>query len=259
MRNAFIKTSIVLFLSSCFLSVFARAAPPKLNYLVVKDLAVPFQISEGDQSKGGIVSDIVEAIAEDAEFQLHPIVGSTDRVYRLIKEAATSPWIAYDAKVWNALSPNGEILEEPVFEVTHSMATCNMSIPEIHSSERLFGYNIAILKTFNYPELRKLEKDNQITLTPVRNYRQGFALTEYHRADGFVEMSMRLHYNRKALQVDAECLRFLDVSALIEPYFIFLSVNKDMPAHMKNLILESLRKHKASGRVNQIVKRYTGH
>jgi len=230
-----------------------------MNYLVVDTLATPFQITDQGESRGGIISRLVDAIAQDVGFTVHPVVSSPERISKLANENHLVPWISYDAKPWNSLTPNGEILAEPLFDVRHVLLTCrdNLIALEELSKSDFEGLNVAILKGFHYPELTAMEKRGSLSLTIVRDYNQGFTMTRLGRVDGFVEMSTRLKYNLRSLNQQSSCFRLLDADVLIAPYPIFLSVNRNMPEHLRNRILTSIKQLKKGGKIKRIIEHYT--
>lgn len=239
----------------------AKAETEKVNYLVVSGIAVPFQINEERNSTGGIISDIVTDIFRETHYNIVPLVASPKRISKLISEHQNHPWITYDAKVWNATAPHGELIDVPLFNAHHSYLTCDEKQKEIRTPEDLRKKRISILSTFNYPELNQLERNLELILSPVRSYHQGFIMASHGRTDGFVEMDIRLRYNLAAIRQPEdkleECFRFLNMDAVIPPYPIYLSVDRDADEALKALIKKRLIQLKQDGHIQDIVKRYT--
>ena len=253
-----------LFAVLCWLFSYQATASSNsenIHYLVVNELAIPFQINQGRHSTGGIISDIVDEVFRDSGYKVSPIVASTNRIGTLIKEHQIHPWITYDAKVWNSTLPDGEFIEVPLFDVRHSFLSCKPKLRKISSPDILKDRSIAILSSFDYPELNALKESLNLNLVRVDSYHQGFIQTSLQRVDGFIEMDIRLRYNLAAIRdpndkVD-ECFRFLDISNIIPPYSIYLSVDKDMNDSLKSFIRSRLLALKDSGQVERFIQRYT--
>ncbi len=251
---------LILFASCVVLSIGRSVAAEGtvVNYLVVEELSAPFQVVENGASKGGIISEIVDDLAMHANITINPIVGSTERIYRWIADHPNEHWITYDAKVWNSLAPYGNFLDEPLFQVTHSFLGCIQGASAIDTPRHILGKNITILKGFTYPELSKLESAGEIVTTPVKSYRQGFELISNNRADGFVEMDIRLKYNQTRFKDQYQnCVFFSDLSTLIAPYEIYLSVSHSLLDQYAAMLQNRIREMKNENGINKIIMSYT--
>ncbi len=227
-----------------------------LNYLVVDELSRPFQVTEKSESKGGIVSDIVNEIFQQSPYQINTKVLPIKRLYKQLADHADGLWIAYDAKVWNSLIKWGNFIEEPLFSVSHSFMTCMNTPQKITSNADINGMRVAVLKNFDYPEMEALAKQNRITLEPVSGYGPGINLSKLKRVSGFVEMDIRLRYNVRALNDEANCLRYINMDKIIAPYDIYLSVAKSAPPELSKFIKQRIQEMKAKGEIKAILKRY---
>lgn len=259
MRSNRLLGCLVLILAS--LHQVTMANTEKVHYLVVSELSVPFQVTHGNVSTNGIVSDIITEAFRNSGYDVSPLVASTKRIKKLIAEHQVHGWIAYDAKVWNSTLPEGEFIEVPLFEVRHSYLTCDINQAEIGSPNAIRDKQIALLSTFDYPELEALTEEFNLVFNPVKSYEQGFTLTSHGRTDGFVEMDIRLRYNLAARREPGknapQCFRFLDMGAIIPPYSIYLTVDKDMDESLKTMLGRRLSALKQNGQIQRIVERYT--
>jgi polar amino acid transport system substrate-binding protein len=229
----------------------------EINYLVVEDISKPFQITENNESKGGIVSDIIDEIFKDSEHTITSHVLPLKRLYKLVKSGEIKNWIAYDAKVWNALSQWGNFVEEPLFSVNHTYLTCQQNAPiKITSSKDIETRNLAIIKNFDYPELTQLQQTGKLNLTSVEGYQQGIKLAGLNRIDGFVEMELRLRFNIQQEQLNKPCFRFINMSQVIPEYSIYLTIDKNNNT-LNNFAEQRIKELKEAGTINSILDRYT--
>lgn len=245
-----------LFLCCALFLHGAVAKENKLNYLVINELSVPFQLVEGDKSSGGLVTEIVEEAAKRADYKLNYIVGSNDRVETIIQYGLQQPWIGYTAKVWKSLRDYMRYLEVPLFEVSHSLLTCDSQITAVPGVTHLRGKHLAILKSFDYPELTPLARNGELSLTNVRSYRQGFDLLRHLRVNGFVEMDLRLKYNLGTLAAKDDCMRFIDLKHVIPTFHIYLAVSRDLDENTVRKLEKTLEGMRQDDTIKDIVKRY---
>lgn len=227
-----------------------------VNYLVLSGIARPFQIEKDDTSRGGIITEIVEDIFRDSEYTLMSKVFPIARLHHEVNKKAISDWVSYDAKVWNSFGENGVLIDVPLFEVTHSILTCNEHVKHIAAVSDISGWKIATLADFRYLQLDELAKKGAVELVPVNDYVPGILLSEYSRVDGFVEMSIRLKYNVKALAKKSDCQRYVDFSVIIPPYSIYLVVDKNMPVAIKQFISRRLTEMQQSAQLSRIFNKW---
>ena len=248
---------ILVFLFSITLS--SAVYCDQITYLIVDDIAKPFQITEEHISKGGIISDIIDAIFKGSEHTVKVQVLPVKRLYKMVETNAVSDWIAYDARVWNSLSEWGDFVEEPLFSVNHAYLTCHQNMSQqINSADHIKSHNIAIIENFKYPELTLLQENKTIKLHPVKNYQQGIHLAGLNRVDGFVEMELRLRYNLQQEVVSKPCLRFVDMSQIIPAYPIYLSYDSQDKKGIKEFVNKRIKALKKAGVIDSILNAYTG-
>ena len=236
----------------------SQAFSDEINYLIVEDITRPFQVTDKDLSKGGIISDIIDEIFKGSEHTVKHQVLPLKRLYNMIESRAVTNWIAYDAKVWNSLSKWGDFVDEPLFSVNHAYLTCQKnSFKQIHSAEDIKTHTIAVIKDFNYPELAPLQQDKTIQLQPVKSYKQGINLAGLNRVDGFVEMELRLRFNIQQESQGKPCFRFIDMSEIIPEYSIFLSLDKYGQSGLNTFVKKRIKALKKAGVIETILERYT--
>lgn len=243
-------------LITCIITLTAPVSAESLHYFIVDSVSRPFQITEDNQSKGGIVSDIISEVFANSEYQVEHDILPLKRIYLQMAEHKYKNWIAYDSPAWNSLAENGEMIQEPLFEVTHSYLTCHPQPELIQSAEDIANKSIAIIKNFDYPQLSPLAEEGKLNLIPVEGYKTGLQLVKANHVDAFVEMTLRLKYNQAKEHIAAPCMRYVDFSALIPAYTINLSLSKTSSPELKKFVNDRVLSLKRSGRINEIVNSY---
>ncbi len=239
----------------CLFSTNALCA--EVNYLVIEDISRPFQITENNQSKGGIVSDIIDEVFKDPEYTIIRHVLPLKRLYKLVESGEIKNWIAYDAKAWNSLSQWGNFVDEPLFPVNHAYLTCQKNAPlKISSSKDIETHNLAVIRNFNYPELIQLQKTGKLNLTSVDSYQQGISLAGLNRVDGFVEMELRLRFNLQQEQLNKPCFQFINMSQVISDYAIYLTIDNNNNL-LNRFAKQRIKKLKEIGFIDDVLDRYT--
>lgn len=228
-----------------------------VNYLVVDEKTVPFQIVEDGESKGGIVSDIVTAIFQGTGYQVTARVLPVNRLRLVVAENKVHHWIAFDSPAWNSFGDKGDMLPQPLFTTSHIMLTCNPEAPgQIDSVDDLKGLSIVTLKYFNYLSLSQAEEQGVIRSIPVDRYDVGLKLVSLGRADGFIEMKTRLDFHLDNFAGDHGCFREVDVSHVIPDYDVHLSIDPGWPEDFKEMVNNRLEALHRSGELNRIINRY---
>lgn len=249
-----IKSLAVLFGWLCCTSVWSD----QVHYMVVEEISRPFQITDNNTSKGGIVSDIVDEIFKDSDYTLKYHILPLKRLYKMIERGEVKNWIAYDAKVWNALSEWGDFVDVPLFTVKHAYLTCEAGSPmQINSSSDIRAHNVAIIHGFDYPELSQLQKQGGIQLQTVKSYQQGINLVGLNRVNGFVEMELRLRYNMQKESLGKPCFQFVDMSQIIPAFSIYLSIDKHSNNGLYQFTEQRIKALKNAGKVDTVLSRYS--
>ncbi len=246
----FVATLIAIAASS------AAETDKTINYLVVEDLSMPFQIAQDGQHLGGIISDVATEVFRNSDYHLEPRTFPIKRLHRFVREGDSGVWLGYDAKVWHSLSDMGDYIEPSLFPVKYSLTTCYIELTKVDNPNSIRGAQFAILDNFLYPELDRLSQNKLLTLIPVESYTRGFILTTAKRVTGFVEMDIRLKYNFNRLLQPSGCTKFVDFSAIIKAFDIYLILSKNAPEEIRQFITRQVTKLKSDGTINAILKRY---
>lgn len=229
----------------------------EINYLIVEDISEPFQITEQNKSKGGIVSDIIDEAFKDSPHTIIQHILPLKRLHKLVKSGEIKNWMAYDAKAWNSLSPWGAFVDEPLFSVNHTYLTCQENAPrKITSSKDIESRHLAVIKNFVYPELTQLQQTGKLNLKTVDTYLQGINLVGLNRIDGFVEMELRVRFNIQQKQLNKPCFQFINMSQIVPEYSIFLTIDKHNKT-INHFAKQRIKELKQAGTIDVILDRYT--
>lgn len=139
--GTWIKTGLLALLAGGIALPACAAEPVTLSYLMVDAKSRPFQLEEGEfAGGGGIITDIVNSLASrQPELILESNSFPVLRIQNMIQTGKVKNWIVYNAKVWNTFEKEGRFLDVPLFEVTHSLATCTEALTEVSSTDTLKG------------------------------------------------------------------------------------------------------------------------
>lgn len=229
-----------------------------LRYFVVESKSRPFQLEAGEFSAGeGIITEIVNSLVTSLPgLALEPVTLPVIRLQHMVSTKQASNWILYNAKGWHLFDQEGRFLEVPLFEVNHSLATCDPDLTEVTSIADLTGTRLTTLEGFVYPELESMAARGELTLLPVDTYLPGFKMVTLHRANGFVEMDLRLKYNALTEHIEDECLHYVNLDQVIPPYDIYLQVDRRLSDELFDRLEQRLLEMKASGQIERILSKY---
>ncbi|WP_166269037.1 substrate-binding periplasmic protein [Marinobacter caseinilyticus] len=238
----------------------ARASeqdPTSIRYLVVDGKTRPFQIVEDNKSKGGIISDIVDAVFEGSPFTVRHQVLPVNRIRLSVSEGQINHWITFDSPVWDSFGEKGEPVGDALFDTHHVLMTCKESIrSDVQSIDDLAGLSIVTIRHFNYLSLNEAADSGIIWSVPVDRYDAGLELVRLGRTDGFIEMASRLRYHLNELDGNRSCFREIDVSAIIPDYPVYLYLDRRWSAEFKRFVAARLHALSRSGKLQDIVSRY---
>ncbi len=249
-------TSSLLFSGLPSIAVYGET-PVTVNYLVVDEKTQPFQLVSEGLSRGGIISDIVDALFADSAYVVKHHVMPVNRVQQSVADFKVQSWITFGSPVWSSFGDRGERVGVPLFETRHVMVTCNPAAPSrIASVDDLAGLSIVTLRHFDYLELSRAIEGGLVRSIPVDRYAAGLELVRLGRVDGFIEMVSRLRYHQAELEGDHSCIREVDASAIIPKYPIHLYVDSRWPTVFKNFVAQRLEMMANTGELERIFSRY---
>lgn len=229
----------------------------QVHYLVVDEKTRPFQIVEDNQSRGGIVTEVVDAVFAGTGYEVSHEVLPVNRLRVSVLENRINHWVAFDAPVWNSFGSEGEMLPQPLFTTRHVMVTCRPDLPDrITSIDQLEGLSVVMLRHFDYLAISEAGESGRLQPVPIDRFEAGLNLVQTGRADGFVEMVSRLRHYLMNYSGDGSCFREVDLSPIIPRYPIHLSVDRDWPGEFKTLVSERLAELSRSGELDRIYRQY---
>lgn len=113
MKKHLIFASIV----SLFSSSYAFASEP-VHYYIIASQAQPFQIETDGSSHRGMVSDIVEAVFDDSQYEIDYHTYPFNRMIDKLDARENPNWVTYGSPSWgNIQSVN--LSKDPIYNVKH--------------------------------------------------------------------------------------------------------------------------------------------
>ncbi|ENO16655.1 hypothetical protein J057_03075 [Marinobacter nanhaiticus D15-8W] len=242
------------------LDLVPAQAAREVAYLIVEDKARPFQVVENGESRGGIVSDMVDAIFAGSRYEVDHQVYPINRLRQVVAEDQIEYWVAYEAVHWQTFGNHGLLVDEPLFTTHHVMLSCREELPDrITTLDQLRDLSLVTLRYFDYQPLDEAVAEGFIKEIPIDRYEAGIQLVGLGRADGFVEMESRLRFHvRRMEHAFDECMRWIDFSAIIPDFPIYLSVDIDWPPEFREFVARRIRELRSSGAFDRIIENYLG-
>lgn len=242
------------------LGLVPAQAAREVAYLIVEDKSRPFQVVENGESRGGIVSDMVDAIFAGSRYEVDHQIYPINRLRQIVAEDQIEYWVAYEAVHWQTFGNHGLLVEEPLFTTHHVMLSCREELPDrITTLDQLRDMSLVTLRYFDYQPLDQAVADGLIREIPIDRYEAGIQLVGLGRADGFVEMESRLRFHVRRMERSFdECMRWIDFSAIIPDFPIYLSVDIDWPPEFREFIARRIRELRSSGTFDRIIENYLG-
>ncbi len=241
----------------CTLQIFASVSmADTVNYLVIQDQARPFQIEEQGENHRGVITEVVQEIFKDSPHQLKIHTFPIQRMLSSIRAKEIDNWLNYGTPSWG--SPQRDNLSTTsVFTVNHVLLMKQETSFTVAQVEDLFGKSVVLLSVFAYPGLDDYLDQKKVQEVRVKDYGAAFRFLDKSLPSiGFVEMELRIRYNLQQESRNLSHYRLADLSFVIPNYDIFLSIDSTMPASLQRFINERLIQLKASGIVDQILKKY---
>lgn len=93
------KHLIVASIVSLFSSSYAFSSEP-LHYYIIASQAQPFQIETDGSSHRGIVSDIVEAVFDDSQYEINYHTYPFNRMIDKLDARENPNWVTYGSPSW---------------------------------------------------------------------------------------------------------------------------------------------------------------
>ncbi|MCL1050599.1 transporter substrate-binding domain-containing protein [Shewanella abyssi] len=237
------------------------ASAEKLTYLIIAAQAEPYQINRvTEQVQSGIISDIVNLLAQRKALEIDNQVMPFKRYLYEIKQHTYPNWISYGSPKWRAVdgerTQNKRLSKQALFSAEHIM----LSLKESDSTGKKFtdlaNKTVILLKGFDYPGLVPILEQNAMTTLEVNSHKSALLALKNGRGDLFIEMKSRVLYSIKQHQIDASTFAYTDIADAIAPVDIHLSYGDGVPQALIDWIDLQILSMKANGEIAQIINRY---
>ena len=237
------------------LPVTYSVAGENLNYMVIEEQAAPFQIKDDSERSSGIISDFLFKILDNSPHQIQVNSFPFKRMVKVINAGLYPNWITYGSSKWSA-PQNLNLSDCSILTVKHVLLSPKENKLNFNGIDSLLGKRIVLLFGFEYPQLDKYMKTEEILELRVKKYDSAFKALELERGIGFVEMESRIKYNLKQAGRKIEDYDLIDLTSIIPRYDIRFSLAPNMPESIKTYIDDQCKQLKHSGELERIVNRY---
>lgn len=246
--------SILLALSSLFTSQLVQAKT--VNYFVIAKQAMPFQIIEAQKHHSGIVSDIVQQLFTESEYQIDYHTYPFNRMISLLESGQEHNWLTYGSPNWGGVQAEN-LSQEAIYKVRHGLLTNAKSNFRFRKISDMQGKIFVLLDGFDYPTLMPYIESGMIEELRVKDYASAFRILDKMPDDAvFVEMKSRIKYNLKMQSQPLDKYNLQDFSKVIASYPIYLALDPQMDAGMQDFINQRLSALKDTGQLKRIVRNY---
>jgi len=245
--------AIMLTLQLCLTSFIANSN--SVNYYVIANQAMPFQITTAEDQHSGIVSDIIARIFVDnytVNYHTYPF----NRMILELEAGGEQNWITYGSPNWGGVQA-ANLSEQPIYTVSHSILTNAKSDFLYTGTDNLKDKVFVLLYGFDYPTLQPYIDQGEINELRVKDYAAAFRILDKMPKDAvFVEMTSRIKYNLKIQSRDLSNYHLQDFSALIPSYPIYLALDPNIDSELQQFINQQLSTLADAGTLTEIINRY---
>lgn len=244
------------YLSFCTWLVPLSAYSDEVNYYVIANQARPFQIEVEGQNQEGIVTDIVKAIFAHSEHTVKYHTYPFNRMISILDAGGEPNWLTYGSPNWGkAQSEN--LSEEAIYTVKHTLVSSSQKPFSFQGIADLENKGLVLLMGFDYPQLTPYIKQGYLEEIRVKDYQAAFRVVSRIPGDiAFVEMTSRVTYNIKQLNLNPSHFSLQPFEQVIPDYDIYLAFSPNMNPKLQAFINLRLKEIKQSGELQAIVDKY---
>ena len=224
-----------------------------VNYFVIGSTAAPFQIEENGKNHRGIITDIMNEVFQGLE--KYNLVTHTLPFKRYIKELKRQQsWITYGSDSWTG-PQSWNISQEGLFEVNHVFLTKKKH--KFSKVSDLFNKRIVLITGFEYPELDQYIKSGRIKTIRVANHEAAISAIQKDRGLAFPEMEIRVKYHLKSMGLNFDRFAFSTIKDVLKTYKINLAFSRNFNHKLQLKIEKGLKSMKKSGKIKEIIRKYS--
>jgi polar amino acid transport system substrate-binding protein len=259
-----IIAGLIFAIALTFPQVIQAQNKGRISYLILGGTVEPLMITKPDDPMaGGIITEIVELIFENSEYEIVPKVMPWKR---MVEELRTGDdWINYGFPVGNEPGIPLEFSETPVMAFNHVAITLKSNHFNIDSVSDVAGRIAILVENFHYPGLdphldKPLVGKGGGAIKTVRAFtpKGTLRMLQHERGDVVFGFHARMLYNLKDTGLSLNELRFQDASRIIPSQPLYLTMSPQQPAKVKQLINDGLKRLAADGTLERILQKYSG-
>jgi len=251
MHKSIMITSLVSLLGS-----YSLMASEPVHYYVIANQAQPFQIENNGSDHSGMVTDIVQAVFQDSQYELEYHTYPFNRMITLLESQQQDNWITYGSPSWGNIQSRN-LSDIPIYNVKHALLSSQSKPFEFESMDDLENKAVVLLLGFEYPNLDTYFQEGQIEELRVKDYTAAFRVLKRIPGDTvFVEMESRVKYNLAKQNLDPSAFQLQNFDSVIPSYPIHLAFDPQMDPALQSFINQRLVTLKANGQLDKIIQQY---
>ena len=251
MKKYLLSTAI----AALFSSGYAVSSEP-LHYYIIASQAQPFQIEEEGGAHKGMVTDIVEAVFQDSDYDINYHTYPFNRMISKLEARENDNWVTYGSPSWGNIQSEN-LSNIPIYNVKHSLLSSGKKPFEFNTIDDLEGKAVVLLLGFEYPNLDPYIAEGKLNEIRVKDYTAAFRVLNRTPGDTvFVEMESRIKYNLKDQNLDINDYQLQRFGSVISDYPIHLAFDPQMKPELQSFINQRLVEMRDNGQLDDIVGKY---
>lgn len=257
---------------AAIIAIFATSYGPtasaennkKVTFFILDGTVEPLSITRpGNPMAGGIITELVELIFADSEYEIVPKVMPWKRLAVALRE--DTDWIIYGFPGGFGPDIPYEFATTPVLSFNHVAITLRSNDFNIRRAEDVFDRTAILVENFHYPGLdphlkTHLDGRGSGKISSIRAFKPQGALRmlRHRRGDVVFGYQARMLYQLHSAGLTLEDVRFQDASKIIPTNSMYISYSPNMPEAAKQFINARLTLFSNDGRLAKIVAKYSG-
>jgi polar amino acid transport system substrate-binding protein len=236
----------------------------KISFLILSGTVEPLMITTADDPMaGGIITEIVEAIFAETEYEVVPRIMPWKRMATELKIG--SDWVTYGFQGGFDPDMPHEMSNTPVLSFNHVAITLRSNHLQVVEASDVSGKTAILVENFHYPGLdpyldTPIVGDGDGTIKTVRAFspKGTLRMLRHGRGDVVFGYHARMLYSLTNTGLELSDLRFQDASQIIPTKPLYIAMSPSHPPEVKQLINEGLQRLEADGTLARILRNYSG-
>jgi hypothetical protein len=238
------------------------SAAERVTYLILAETVEPIMIvRDGDPMAGGIMTEIVQLIFADSDFEIEPLVLPWQRMK--IEFRQRDDWVTHGFSESFGTESPFEQSELPVFPFNHSAVTLKDSGITIKDLEDLDNHSLILVENFQYPGLdeyielsSKGETSGPVGVLRAFSPKGSLDMLRHGRGDVVIDWQARIIYNLPAAGLEFTDVQFHDATRIVPTKNMHLMFSPRQSEKFRTLVNSRIKAMTDSGQLYDLVKKY---